>query len=170
MIKKFFVKLSVPIVVVVLMIAILGAVLMQLGWRMGNVVSGSMEPTVGVGSMILTRPASVSDIEEGDIIAFKSDDKTDSMVIHRVVDITYIDKVAQFRTKGDANIHEDRQLVPAESVEGRVILCVPRAGRVVTFLGTPQGIGMMLAVPVVLLTYGLFRNGKRNSREEKVIE
>jgi len=169
-IKRFFVTLAFSIVVVVLIAAVSSAILMQLGWRMGNVVSGSMEPTVGVGSMVLTRPTSVSAIEEGDIIAFKSEDNGDSMVIHRVVDISYTAKVAQFRTKGDANIHEDRQLVPADSIEGRVILCVPRAGNVVTFLGSPQGIGLMLIVPVALLTYGIFRGGRRDPADKEMAE
>ena len=50
-----------------------------MGYEIYNVVSGSMEPTIPVGSIIYVKEIDPSDIYSGDIIAFKSGD---SIIMH----------------------------------------------------------------------------------------
>jgi signal peptidase I len=40
------------------------------GWRMDTVLSGSMEPSIHVGSLIIVQPVDASQVKAGDIIAF----------------------------------------------------------------------------------------------------
>ena len=78
-----------------------------MGYQIYDVVSGSMEPTVPVGSIIYVKEAEPSSIKKGDIIAFQSGE---SIVMHRVVDNKIVE--GTFTTKGDANPSEDMNEVP----------------------------------------------------------
>jgi signal peptidase len=42
------------------------------GWRVDTVFSGSMEPELKVGGVVVTRPVEAEDIKVGDIITFHS--------------------------------------------------------------------------------------------------
>ena len=72
------------------------------GYDMYNVISGSMEPEIPVGSMIFVESTTPQDIAEGDIIAFY---RNGSVVCHRVTE-NYVGS-GEIRTKGDANQSED---------------------------------------------------------------
>ena len=43
-----------------------------LGYQIYDVVSGSMEPTIPVGSLVLVEPFDAADLEEGDIVAYSA--------------------------------------------------------------------------------------------------
>ena len=53
-----------------------------MGYEIYNVVSGSMEPEIPVGSVIYVKAAAPEEVREGDVIAFWSNG---SVVAHRVV-------------------------------------------------------------------------------------
>ena len=69
-----------------------------MGYQVFNVVSGSMEPTIPVGSMILVKPMEGSEIEEKDIILFHTSEET--VVTHRVMENHVVE--GEFITKGTA--------------------------------------------------------------------
>ena len=69
-----------------------------LGYQVYNVVSGSMEPSIPIGSVIYVKTVDPVDITKGDVIAFQSGD---SVIMHRVVDNKIVE--GTFVTKGDAN-------------------------------------------------------------------
>ncbi len=87
-----------------------------MGYQIYDVVSGSMEPTVPVGSIIYVKEAEPSSIKKGDIIAFQSGE---SIVMHRVVDNKIVE--GTFTTKGDANPSEDMNEVPYANLIGIVV-------------------------------------------------
>jgi len=58
------------------------------GWRVDAVLSGSMEPTLKVGSVEITKPFDPNNIQVGDIITFRSPRNPQLVVSHRVVAIT----------------------------------------------------------------------------------
>ena len=95
-----------------------------MGYGIYNIVSGSMEPEIPVGSAVYVRPAEPADIEEGDVIAFL---KGDSVVVHRAVENLLVE--GEIRTKGDANEGEDLNTVDYGSVVGTVERHVPALGR-----------------------------------------
>ena len=90
-------------------IAVLGvlAVPQFLGYETYDIISGSMAPSIPVGSLIFVQPAEGVDIEEGDVIAFRSEG---SVVAHRVTANNVIE--GTLNTKGDANSEEDFTAVP----------------------------------------------------------
>jgi signal peptidase I len=77
-----------------------------LGYKRYVIVSGSMEPTIPVGSVVYDEVVPVEVLEVGDIITFvpPAEYGLDDPVTHRIAAITTTpDGLREFRTKGDAN-------------------------------------------------------------------
>jgi signal peptidase len=130
------------------------AVVLGMGWKIGTVVSGSMEPDLGVGQVALAKPLDPAEIEIGDIIAFKSPEDPESIITHRVIEVVDAEDDLLFQTKGDANTRPDEFLVPAENVEGKIVFHVPYIGHLLRFFQTGQGLIVLLAVAMILLSFG----------------
>ena len=77
-----------------------------MGYGIYNIVSGSMEPEIPVGSVIYVEEVKPEDVQAKEIIAFQSDE---SVIAHRVVENKMVE--GEFTTKGDANAEEDMQPV-----------------------------------------------------------
>lgn len=119
------------------------------------VVSGSMQPTIGPGDVVVVNDVSPSRIQQGDVIVFRSSGAGEranaDRITHRVVDVVREDGQLYFRTKGDANEEPDQQLVPAEDVIGRVGFHIPYIGYVINFGSTDAGLVALVIVPSALL-------------------
>lgn len=119
------------------------------GWRTEVVISGSMEPVIQAGSVVVVRPIVPDTIRKGDIIMFSSVDMT-SLTTHRVVDIKSEHRL-QFITRGDANNNSDITPVTPGKIEGIVALSIPYLGLLVQFIKTPLGFTLCFLIPAVLL-------------------
>lgn len=103
---------------------------MVAGYRPVVVLSGSMEPTYHVGSVIYYKEAPFADINVGDAITFKAGEN--SMVTHRVT--AKSEMSGTFTTKGDANETEDPNPVNYSDVIGKVLkFSIPFAGFFVSY-------------------------------------
>ncbi|MBC8091842.1 MAG: signal peptidase I, partial [Pseudonocardia sp.] len=83
-----------------------------------TVLSGSMEPTLPVGSVVVVRPRPPAEIGTGDVITFLARDPGSDatrVVTHRVVEVL---PGPEFRTRGDANPDPDPGLVAAAGGRG----------------------------------------------------
>lgn len=105
-----------------------------MGYQIYEVVSGSMEPQIPVGSVIYVKPSAPEDIQENEIIAFQSGD---SVITHRVVENHLVE--GEFVTKGDANAAEDFRQAPYESLIGRVSSHIPMLGSLMALLASTVG-------------------------------
>ena len=85
------------------------------GYQTYDVVSGSMEPEIPVGSMIFVKEIVPEDVVEGDIIAFYSNS---NVVCHRVTYNNIYER--KFNTKGDANPDEDLIYMQSEMIDHRI--------------------------------------------------
>lgn len=113
------------------------ALLPQVGARAIIVTSGSMEPTINVGGLVIVQDVDPAKIAVGDIITF-SGYTTDHLTTHRVIDRKTVAGRLHFRTQGDANDSPDVDLAPAEGIVGRVGFDVPYAGRALAELDRPE--------------------------------
>ncbi len=105
------------------------------------VLSGSMEPEIRAGSICFVNVrASYDEIEEGDIIAFRS--STGMSVTHRAVAVTE----AGVETKGDANDTSDGITTTGENFIGKTTASVPYLGYGVMFLKTARGKVLLFSV------------------------
>ena len=105
------------------------------GYEVYHIISGSMEPTIPVGSMVyIDGKVEEEDIKKDDIIAFNSGSE---IVVHRVLDNLILE--GQFRTKGDANPEEDLNEIPYEDYRGKVVRHFPYIGQIIMIFTTGVG-------------------------------
>jgi signal peptidase I len=126
------------------------------GLRPLVVRSGSMEPTIATGSMVLVRTIPARDIRVGDVVAVDRPDRT--RVTHRVVTVEHRGATAQLVLKGDANTDPDPAPVVVTEA-GRLVMTAPLLGRVGAFLSSARG-GFALGWVVAAVMLAVLR-GKR---------
>ena len=95
----------------------------KMGYQVYNIMTGSMEPTIPVGSIIYVEQVPPEDLKAGDVIVFEQDY---SVVAHRVVQNRIVE--GEFVTKGDANAGEDFNTVKYSDVLGRVKYHINKLG------------------------------------------
>lgn len=133
------------------------------------VLTGSMEPEISDGDLIICKQIDSSDVKEGDIIAFFDPDSTGRAVLtHRVVELVNEDGALKFRTKGDANNTDDKSLVPASELVGIYRTKISGAGNVAMFMQTTAGLVVCVVLPLVLLiAWDIFRRRRFDAQNEK---
>jgi signal peptidase len=142
---------------IIVTVLALGIVLApHFGWRVDKVLSGSMEPALKVGGAAITQPAEPEKIGEGDIITYRSPTQPDLIVCHRVVEVIEVGTPA-FKTQGDANEEADPYVVPAQSLEGKVVFHIPLLGYFAGFARTQMGFVVLLLIPGLVLIAGEIR-------------
>ena len=129
-----------------------------LGFSVFQVQSGSMEPEIPVGGIVIVHKQKPSSLKVGDIISFYSNDMTISGEIntHRIVEIKDSDSGEKiFRTKGDANDAVDTAAVFEVDIIGKVILNVGTVGgSVLGVLRNPKIIFIFIVLPLIFITMG----------------
>lgn len=123
--------------VICLVLAILLIAIPKLfGAQFRAVISGSMEPEIPVGSLIVTTPKHFEDIAIGYDITYVMDEDL-TVVTHRVIKIN--NEKETFITKGIANNIADGKSVRYENVMGTVRYCIPVIGYVFKLMDTMSG-------------------------------
>ena len=117
-----------------------------LGYQSYVIYSGSMEPAVKVGSLLLTRPADVEDLRVGDVITYRSPGNHTTLT-HRIVSIRQEDGERAFTTKGDASLDPDPREVILRGQVSKMTFDIPYLGYVVDFAKSIQGVVLLLVVP-----------------------
>ena len=139
------------IILILLMVAAVGTYLApHFGWRVDAVISGSMEPELKIGSLVVARPIEPESIVPGDIITFYLQGTSDTAVTHRVINVKH-NSPLNFETRGDANEQPDPFIVPARDLLGKICLHVPYLDYVTEFLKTPYGYILGLAIPTAIV-------------------
>lgn len=139
---------STVIVIFIVICAILLVGARLLGFRVFNVISGSMEPKYNVGDLIYVKKTDPSEIKEGDVITFVLNEDL-VVATHRVVRVDTENK--HFYTKGDANDTEDASPVHFNNFIGVPKFKVPLLGYVSDFVQNPPGTYVSITVAVILL-------------------
>ena len=137
-------------VVVILALLLVGARL--IGLQVFTVLSGSMEPTYHVGSLIYVKDIDPFELESGDVITFMLDE--DTVATHRIVEVVPDETdstVVRFKTKGDANEAEDGSLVHYKNVIGSPVFTIPQLGYVANYIQNPPGTYIAISAGAILL-------------------
>jgi signal peptidase len=130
------------------------AALAPLGLHSFGILSGSMEPTLDVGDLVVDRRVQPLDVHPGDIVTFRDPDDDTRLLTHRVVQYRVSGSKAYVVTKGDANHGVERWSIPLSGGLGRVEFRIPKLGYAVMRMGGPLGRLLLIAIPALLL--GLF--------------
>lgn len=131
--------------VVLLALFFLGTRVSPFGYELKVVQSGSMEPAIHVGSVVVIVPETSYNV--GDVITFGPDTKKQIPITHRIAEITD----EGFVTKGDANEHPDPKPAKKGEVIGRVAFSVPYIGHIIAFARTKLGYALLVGIPAALI-------------------
>lgn len=130
------------------------------GWQAAVVVTGSMEPGLPAGSVILAAPPSAETLRPGVIVLADFPGRSGELLSHRIVR-SETDGIV---TKGDANLTEDSDPIPASSVQGVVRLVVPVVGQVAMWWEAGAYWHLGAAAGVVLLSSAVVLGDRARSR------
>lgn len=119
------------------------------------VLSGSMEPAMSPGDVVIVDGVDPANVEEGDVITFATAENQPPTT-HRVIDTVETEYGQGFQTKGDANEDPDQSLVRPQQIVGEVELVIPYVGHVVNFVNTPVGFAALVIAPLALLAISEF--------------
>lgn len=125
------------------------------------VQTGSMEPIIGVGSLIFpkTNDGIITPIDLtfpkykiGDVIVFKKQ-QGNSLISHRVIGVKNEKDNVIYKTKGDANNTPDSFFVSEKNIIGRVGFYLPYIGYLINLFKLPYIYFSLIAIPGMYVLY-----------------
>jgi signal peptidase I len=116
-----------------------------------TVLSGSMEPTIHVGDIVVVRQISPLDARVGDVVTFRDPAARDKLITHRVRAMSVAGGVVSFETKGDANTSVERWTIGTDGTIGLVMYRVPKLGYILFYVHGTLGRLLLVVVPALLL-------------------
>jgi signal peptidase len=127
-----------------------------LGFSPLVVLSGSMEPALYPGDVVIIREQAADKYRPGDVVTYLTGGNA---FTHRIVS----EENGVFTLKGDNNNTAD-EFLTADRFEGKVILRIPKIGLAIVFLKKPQGMVLVGAL-LVLGVYGgdLYRRTRKRT-------
>ncbi|HSS34192.1 MAG TPA: signal peptidase I [Solirubrobacterales bacterium] len=114
-------------------------------------LTGSMEPTIAAGDVVINEQISPSEASVGDIVTFRDPEDQSRELTHRVVRVHRSGGHYWFVTRGDANTGTEHWRIAAGGEIGRLVYIVPWVGHVAVLTRSPLGWGLLLIVPLLLL-------------------
>ncbi|MCK4781337.1 signal peptidase I [Candidatus Parcubacteria bacterium] len=132
-----------------------------------TVLSGSMEPAIKMGSVVVVKPA--GDYKINDVITFGEMTKTKTPTTHRIVDMRVTEGVPSYITKGDANNAPDTREVLKKEIIGKVLFSVPYAGYAVDAARKPIGFALLIIIPALLIIFDEVRKIYAEIKKKKQI-
>ena len=142
------------------------------GFMMFRVVTGSMEPTIPVGALLVTRQVDIDTIQLNDIICFRTQvsEIWGKIVTHRVVGVLESELGGiLLETKGDANLVMDGYFVDSTNFVGKVIWHTGDGSvlaNVLSLFTSKIGFLGCIVFPCLLLASLIMRDSVSNIRKE----
>ncbi len=137
-------------IVLIILLLIFSAFPIPGNYKIMVVLSGSMEPDIKTGGIIVIKPA--EDYRIGDVITFRRRGEKDSTT-HRIVEMRVEGGEPIYITRGDANNAPDMKEVRKSEVAGKVLISFPYLGHVVNFAKKPIGFALIIIIPAVAIIY-----------------
>jgi signal peptidase len=134
---------------VALVLAVVGP--LAFGARPHTVLTGSMEPAIAAGDVVIDERVDPASAQVGDVVTFRDPEDQSRLITHRVRGIRRAGSHFWFVTQGDANNTTERWRVAAGGELGRVAYVVPWVGHVAVLAHTPLGLSLFVIVPLLLL-------------------
>lgn len=137
-------------IVVLLAIALVGV--RVVGLQPYVVLSGSMEPTYHVGSLIYVKSVDYKDLKVGDPITYMV--SQDTVVTHRIIEVLVDEEdpeTIRYFTKGDANDVPDGSSVHYKNIIGKPVFSIPKLGYLSNYIQNPPGTYVAIAGGALLI-------------------
>ena len=137
-----------------------------------RVVTGSMEPEIPPGTLILSRETDIDELEMGDVICFQSlsPSMRGRMITHRIIGKTVDENgVVSLQTKGDANPSADGYPVTEANLVGKVVWRSSDSNfltDLVAFFSNEISFMACIALPCLVIAGLIFRNSVGNIKND----
>ena len=126
-----------------------------------NIQTGSMEPVIKTGDLIVTKSYDGKTIlKEGDVIAFFAmEENTKIIKTPRIKSVLTVNGMTSYVTQGDANTGEDpQQVAPGDIISVWNETRLPVLGSVLTFLKAKVGFFVCIILPLAaFFIYQLYK-------------
>lgn len=138
-------------------------------YKIMTVLSGSMEPGIKTGSVVVVKPS--DNYKIGDIITFGEMSKTKTPITHRIYEMKVEGSEPVYITKGDANNAPDQKEIAGKEIIGKVLFDIPYIGYAVDAAKKPFGFMLIIIIPATIIIYDEIRKiiGEIKKRKEKII-
>jgi signal peptidase len=141
------------------------------GYSVFRVVTGSMEPTISPGALLICQQADIAQIQTGDIICFRSleADMLGKTITHRVIQIFESGAQLCLETKGDANPVADILPVEQSNLIGKVIIYTGEQNvlaDIMSFLTSGMGFMICIVLPSLWICGLILRDCVGNIQKE----
>jgi signal peptidase I len=122
---------------------------LAVGGRPLVVLSGSMEPTLATGDIVVVERLRPAEARVGEVVTYRDPDGR--LVTHRVRSVRRRGSRFELVTKGDANNASERWTIEADGELSRALYRVPLAGRLLARTSSREGRLVLFVVPLLLL-------------------
>ena len=133
------------------------------GYKVLQVMSGSMDDVFSVGDVILIKETRQEEIKKGDIITFKKE----NIITHRIIEMNKTNDTMYYTTKGDNNNTNDAEKVKYEEIEGKYITKFVNVGHLISFLNATEGFIVLVSLPIIVIIFTIFLELRNKDKKSK---
>lgn len=135
-----------------------------LGYKPFIVLSGSMEPSIMTGDLIVSGKADAANLQVGDVVSYRVDN---AVVTHRIKEVVQENGSVHYVMQGDNNNTADETMVTPEMVEGTYLFRVKGMGNFAMFMQTTTGMLLFIVGPLALfIIYDMVRRRLGEQKEK----
>ena len=134
------------------------------GYKSFIIKTNSMEPTIDINDVIITKKVQEEEIKVQDIITFIKDNE---VITHRITKIENEENIKKYTTKGDNNNIEDSFKITYDNIEGKHILTIPNLGVIVKVLENQIIFLIILLIILICMFFRIQNQEKKEIRREK---
>lgn len=134
-------------------------------YKILSVMSGSMEPAIKTGELIVIKPANSYDV--GNIVTYqnKGANGEKSTTTHRITEKKMENGEELFRAKGDANNTIDAGWIKNSDIIGRYRFGVKYFGYLIRYIKTLPGLILIIIIPATIIILEEVKKIHRESKE-----
>jgi signal peptidase len=147
------------LVAVIVSAALSYLALILLGYEPMVIVTGSMQKTIPVGSLVVSHKVDPRRLEVGDVISFEKPIGAKGIDTHRIVAVKKDKGKRLYQTKGDSNPIVDPWVITFEpgTTAHRMAFSLPYAGNVLLFARSPLGRLSLIGYVCLILLLSIFK-------------
>lgn len=133
--------------------------LIVLGYEPMTIVTGSMQETIPVGSLVVSHPVAPDTLEVGDVISFQKPIGAPGLDTHRIVSIKSEGGKRFYQTKGDSNPIVDPWVLSfdASTEAHKMAFHVPYVGNALLFARSSVGRILLIGYVCFTLLFSVFK-------------
>jgi len=146
------------------------------GYRIFNILTGSMMPEYEVGDVILAKEAEIDELKVGDDVVYlgKKDDFFGKIITHEIIEIKVEeDGTKTFYTKGLANEFTD-PAIKGDQIKGKVVYKFIILSLLAKLINNLYSMYFVIFIPIAFIIFrnimvisADLREKKNNDKEEK---